>query len=143
MLALALGAAHATDGLVTPAVGGAIVGRRLRPRLRPLFPPTASAVEPVPVPPRCDRSGCAGAMLLRTTPVVLDLNGVVKGKTVDDALGLRAPAGFPPAATSRPPSRVEVGLPGGELILLDARRARDEQRRASVLAAGRRRCSIT
>ena len=60
-----------------------------------------------------------GRMLLRTEPVVLDLNGVVKGKTVDDALALLG-AGWVSAggdiATTVP---LDVGLPGGDSIRLD------------------------
>jgi thiamine biosynthesis lipoprotein len=55
---------------------------------------------------------------LRTEPIVLDLNGVVKGRTVDDALAL-AGRGWVAAggdiATREP---VVVGLPGGESVVL-------------------------
>jgi len=58
-------------------------------------------------------------MLLRTEPVILDLNGVVKGKTVDDALALLG-HGWVSAggdiATSVP---LVVGLPGGGSVTLD------------------------
>ena len=68
-------------------------------------------------------------MLLRSAPVVLDLNGVVKGRTVDDALAL-AGSGWVSAggdvATAAP---LEVGLPGGRLG--PARTAAGSRRRAS------------
>jgi thiamine biosynthesis lipoprotein len=57
-------------------------------------------------------------MLLRSAPVVLDLNGVVKGRTVDDALALLG-SGWVSAggdiATSVP---LDVGLPGGDSVHL-------------------------
>jgi thiamine biosynthesis lipoprotein len=57
-------------------------------------------------------------MLLRTEPVLLDLNGVVKSRTVDDALALLG-AGWVCAggdiATNVP---LEVGLPGGGSVQL-------------------------
>ncbi len=62
--------------------------RRLRPRFRglarrPTPPPRRSRVVP-----SLETVSLRGRMLLRTEPLVLDLNGVVKGRTVDDALAL-------------------------------------------------------
>ena len=86
MLSLSLDAARATDGLVTPAVGGAIVAagydRDFADSLRTLARSYPAAV------PSWQSISLHGGGLLRTETVQLDLNGVVKGKTVDDALEL-------------------------------------------------------
>jgi len=117
MLSLALDAAHATGGLVTPAAGGALVGAGYDRDFASL-PLDGDAVEPAPVPSLLSLR-LRGRILLRTEPVVLDLNGVVKGKTVDDALALLG-SGWVSAggdiATTIP---LDVGLPGGGSIRLD------------------------
>jgi len=116
MLDLALGAARATGGLVTPAVGGALLAAGYDRDFASL-PLDGDAVEPVGVP-SLESLSLRGRMLLRTAPVVLDLNGVVKGKTVDDALALQG-GGWVSAggdiATSVP---LDVGLPGGGTVQL-------------------------
>jgi FAD:protein FMN transferase len=116
MLELALQVARTTDGLVTPTVGAAVVAAgydRDFAELRDdgeLAQPTAA--------PRTETIALRGRVLLRTAPAVLDLNGVVKSKTVDDALTLQG-GGWVSAggdiATTVP---VQVGLPGGGTILL-------------------------
>jgi|SRR5579884_1061828 len=116
MLSLSLDAARATDGLSTPTVGGAIVAagsdRDLDRR-----PADVGAVEPAPVP-SFHAVSVRGRGVLRTEPVVLDLNGVVKSRTVDDALAL-AGSGWVFAggdvATREP---VVIGLPGGGTVVL-------------------------
>ena len=58
-------------------------------------------------------------MLIRWAPLILDLNGVVKGKTVDDALALLGDGWVSAGgdlATTRP---IVVGLPGGDAVTLD------------------------
>jgi len=86
MLCLALDAARATGGLVTPAAGGALIAAGYdRDFLR--LPLDGVAVEPARVP-SFQSLTLRGVALLRTEPVILDLNGVVKGQTVDDALEL-------------------------------------------------------
>jgi thiamine biosynthesis lipoprotein len=116
MLSLALDAAGATDGLVTPAVGGAITAAGYDRDFAEL-PPDGEAVEPVAVQSLASLR-LRGRVLLRSVPVVLDLNGIVKGRTVDDALAL-AGSGWVCAggdlATTVP---VEVGLPGGGSVCL-------------------------
>ena len=136
MLSLALDAAHATDGLVTPAVGGAIVAAGYDRDFASL-PLDGDAVEPAPVPSLLSLS-LRGRMLLRTEPVVLDLNGVVKSKTVDDALalhrrrlGLRRRRRRDDGPARRRPARRRLDPPR-------PRRARDEQRREAQLASRRR-----
>jgi thiamine biosynthesis lipoprotein len=101
MLATALAAARSTGGLVTPAVGAAVVAGH------------------APVP-SWRRLRSAGRVLFRAG-IELDLNGVVKGATVDDALALLPGGGSVGAggdiATTRP---VVVEVPGGETITLRA-----------------------
>jgi thiamine biosynthesis lipoprotein len=117
MLSLGLDAAHATGGLVTPVAGGALVGAGYDRDFASL-PLDGDAVEPVPVPSLLSLR-LRGRLLLRTEPVVLDLNGIVKGKTVDDALALVGDGWVSAGgdvATSVP---LVVGLPGGDSVRLD------------------------
>ena len=135
MLQHGLDAARATGGLVTPCVGGAILSAGYD-RDFSLLPDDVGAVEPAPVPSVSSIS-LLGRGLLRTEPVTLDLNGVVKGRTVDDALALVG-SGWISA--------------GGDIAAVDTgrgrasrwrqrdaarRRTRDEQRGASPLARRR------
>jgi len=117
MVSLALDAARATDGRVTPAVGASLVAAGYD-RDFAALPLDGPAARPAAVP-SVDAIALHGRVLLRSAPVVLDLNGVVKGRTVDDALAL-AGDGWVSAggdiATSVP---VVVGLPGGATILLE------------------------
>jgi thiamine biosynthesis lipoprotein len=116
MLNLSLDAARATDGLVTPTVGGAIVAAGYD-RDFDRLPPDVGAVVSAAIPSWHSIS-LHGGGLLRTETVQLDLNGVVKGKTVDDALEL-AGSGWVSAGgdiAAREP--VVVGLPGGGSIAL-------------------------
>ena len=119
MLAAAFDAAHATGGLVTPAVGGAMLAAGYD---RDFATLPADGPTPAPVSvPSLDSARLRGRMLLRTEPLVLDLNGVVKGRTVDDALALMGRGGWVAAggdlATSIP---VIVGLPGGDSVTVFA-----------------------
>jgi FAD:protein FMN transferase len=86
MLTLALDAARATGGLVTPTVGAALLASGYDRDFASL-PLSEVAVGSAPVP-SIDSISLIGQLVLRTEDVVLDLNGVVKGKTVDDALEL-------------------------------------------------------
>ena len=116
MLSLALDAARATDGLVSPAVGGAVIAAGYDRDFAQLPPDGLGAVEPAAVPSHRAIT-LRGVALLRAVPVTLDLNGVVKGRTVDDALRLLRGTGWVSAggdiAAAEP---VVVGLPGGEAI---------------------------
>jgi len=117
MLLLALDAARATGGLVTPAVGGALL-RAGYDRDSAALPADGEPVEPARTP-SLDSLSLRGRVLLRTEPVVLDLNGVVKSRTVDDALALVGPgwvAAGGDVATTVP---IKVGLPGGGTVTLD------------------------
>jgi thiamine biosynthesis lipoprotein len=118
MLSLALDAARATGGLVTPAVGQALLGAGYDRDFDILPADVEVAVVPVHVP-SLDSISLLGRFLLRSDDVILDLNGVVKGKTVDDALALLG-SGWVSAggdiATTVP---IVVGLPGGDCVTLD------------------------
>jgi thiamine biosynthesis lipoprotein len=117
MLSLALDAARATGGLVTPAAGGALIAAGYD-RDYPRLPLDGVAVEPARVP-SYESITVRGRAIFRSEPVTLDLNGVVKGQTVDDALEL-LDRGWVSAggdvATTVP---LVVGLPGGDAITLE------------------------
>ena len=117
MLSLALDAAHATGGLVTAAAGGALVGAGYDRDFASL-PLDGDAVESAPVPSLLSLR-LRGRMLLRTEPVVLDLNGVVKSKTVDDALALIGDGWVSAGGDVATTVPLDVGLPGGGSIRLD------------------------
>jgi thiamine biosynthesis lipoprotein len=116
MLALALRAARATDGLVTPAVGAAVEAAGYDDEFCRL-PTDGPPATPAAVP-GLDALALRGRVLLRVEPVVLDLNGVVKGKTVDDALGLQGGGWVSAGGDIATTTPVEVRLPGGASILL-------------------------
>lgn len=116
MLTLALDAARATGGLVTPAAGGALIAAGYDRDFDDLPSDGVAAVPgPASVP---DGVSLRGTMLLRVEPVILDLNGVAKGKTVDDALALAGGwvAAGGDIATSVP---LVVALPAGGSVTLD------------------------
>ena len=116
MLGHALRAAMVTSGLVTPAVGAAVVAAGYDADFDRL-PADGPSVQAVPVPP-LQALSLRGTLLVRAVPIELDLNCVVKGATVDDALALLG-GGFVAAggdvATSAP---LVVGLPGGGAVTL-------------------------
>jgi thiamine biosynthesis lipoprotein len=92
MVERALKAARATGGLVDPTLGAAVrtAGydsdfRELRPRPEPARTGSAGRWRSVRV---------TGRLLARPVGVELDLNGVVKGQTVDEALDLISGEGF-------------------------------------------------
>lgn len=114
MLAAALDAAHATGGLVTPAVGGALFAAGYDRDFSSL-PADGPAAPPVSVP-SLDTLSLRGRMLLRTEPLVLDLNGVVKGRTVDDALALLGRGWVAAGGDLATTVPISVGLPGGGSI---------------------------
>ena len=116
MLSLSLDAARATDGLVTPAVGGAIVAAGYDRDFAEL-PPDVGAVVPAAVP-SWQSISLHGGGLLRSDTVQLDLNGVVKGKTIDDALELAGCGWVSAGGDVAAFDPVVVGLPGGGTIAL-------------------------
>ncbi len=118
MLRLALDAARATGGLVTPAVGAAVVAAGYDRDFAKL-PEDGPDVEPVRVP-SLETLSLHGRLLFRTEALVLDLNSVVKGRTVDDALA-ESGADWVNAGgdlATRVPLR--VGLPGGDIVTVTA-----------------------
>jgi thiamine biosynthesis lipoprotein len=117
MLSLALDAARATGGLVTPAAGGALIAAGYDRDFRCL-PLDGVAVEPVRVP-SFGSIGLEGGLLVRSEPVLLDLNGVVKGQTVDDALDLLGNGWVSAGGDIATTVPLVVGLPGGETITLE------------------------
>ena len=118
MLRLALRAASTTHGLVDPTVGAAIVALGYDRDFDDLDP-AATGLKPVPAG-RWTAIRIRGRILERPVGVELDLNGVVKSRTVDDALDLVAGPGFVSAGGDlavRGP--LDVALPGGEAIRLE------------------------
>lgn len=109
---IALRAAAATRGLVDPTLGAALEAAgydrdftSLGDDPRPLAPAVRGSWRAV---------GLTGRVLSRPVGTVLDLNGVVKGLTVDDALGLLRGDGFVSAGGDIAASRdVVVALPRG------------------------------
>jgi FAD:protein FMN transferase len=117
MVELALAAFEQTGGLVDPSLGAALVSAgydrdfdALRDDARPPGPAQGSAR---------DRIALAGRLLAVPAGVELDLNGVVKSRTVDEALALVRAEGWVSAggdlATRGP---LTVGLPGGDAVRL-------------------------
>ena len=136
MLSLSIDAARATDGLVTPAVGSAVLAAGYD-RDFSLIPPDGEAVEPARVP-GLDAISLRGRILVRAEPVTLDLNGVVKGQTVDDALALarrRLDLGRRRPGDVVADRRRTAGRRDGARLL---RRPCDVEHRRARLAAGRR-----
>ena len=117
MLSRALDAARATGGLVTPAAGGALIAAGYDRDFRRL-PLDGVAVEPVRVP-SLQSFTLRGVALLRTEAVILDLNGVVKGQTVDDALDLLGDGWVSAGGDIATTVPLVVGLPGGDTITLE------------------------
>jgi thiamine biosynthesis lipoprotein len=117
MLSLSLDAARATDGLVTPTVGGALIAAGYD-RDFSRLPLDGVAVEPARVP-SFRLIALRGIAVLRTEPVILDLNGVVKGQTVDDALQLLADGWVSAGGDVATTVPLVVELPGGDTITLE------------------------
>jgi thiamine biosynthesis lipoprotein len=88
----ALKAARATRGLVDPTLGAALRSAGYDRDFRALRP-TPEAARPGPVG-RWREVRVTGRLLIRPFGVELDLNGVVKGQTVDEALDLLSGEGF-------------------------------------------------
>jgi thiamine biosynthesis lipoprotein len=117
IVSLSIDAARATGGLVTPAVGGALIASGYD-RDFPRLPLDGVAVEPARVP-SFHAVSVRGLALLRTEPVILDLNGVVKGRTVDDALELFGDGWVSAGGDVATTVPLTVGLPGGDTITLE------------------------
>jgi thiamine biosynthesis lipoprotein ApbE len=114
-VAVALEAAAQTDGLVDPTLGQAIVAagytRDFADLVPDLTPPELGS------PGRWRELRLSGCVLRRPPGVELDLNGVVKGLTVDDAAALLPGNGFVAAGGDLAVRGGAVaGLPGGGAI---------------------------
>jgi len=118
-LELALRAAARTTGLVDPTVGAAITEAgydrdfsTLTPDVRPVRSTPAGRWRDVRV---------TGTLVTLPSGVVLDLNGVVKGLAVDDALALLSGDGFVAAGGDLAVrGTCVVSLPGGETVAVHA-----------------------
>lgn len=91
MLTLALDAARETDGLVVPTLGAALEAAGYDTDFALIEDDPRPAV---PVEPQDPQVRLDGRSLVVATSIKLDLNGVVKGRTVDDALALLDGDGF-------------------------------------------------
>ena len=117
MLALALEAAQASGGLVDPTVGGALEAAGYDADF-------ALLTDEGPVPDEVSRVDLRAIRLIGRSVLVprgarLDLNGIVKGKTVDDALALMAGDGFVSAGGDiAVRGGATVSLPGGGMVRL-------------------------
>jgi thiamine biosynthesis lipoprotein len=115
----ALETARATAGLVDPTIGAAIVAAG--------YDRDFAQLHSDPRPPEFVRAGrwravrVLGRIVLRPAGVLLDLNGVVKGLTVDDALALVSGSGFVSAGGDLAVSGDHVvALPAGGMITVRA-----------------------
>lgn len=118
MLRASLWAAGATDGLVDPTVGASIVALGYDRDFAELDR-TIPCEEPVAAG-HWTAIDVQGRILTRPVAVQLDLNCVVKSRTVDDALELIAGTGFVSAGgdlAARGP--LDVALPDGTTIRLE------------------------
>ena len=114
MVEAALWARETTGGLVDPTLGGALEAAGYDHD----FAELAASDEPL----RTARAGSValfGRVLAIGRGTKLDLNGVVKAATVDDALGLLSGAGFVSAGGDLATrGEVDVSLPGGDAVRL-------------------------
>ena len=114
VLRTALWAARVTDGLVDPTVGAAMVAAGYDRDLSLLGRDDRLPGDPTPGSWRSLR--LAGRVLSRPRGVVLDLNGVVKGLAVDEAVA-RLRRGFVSAGGDlATKSELEAGLPDGGAV---------------------------
>lgn len=115
MLEVALGAAAKTDGLVDPTLGEAIQLAGYDRDFERLTVRRAPA--PAGPPGRWRSVRLTGTLLRRPKGLVFDLNGVVKSKTVDDALAMMAGEGFISAGGDfAARGSFDVALPSGGAI---------------------------
>ena len=117
----ALRAAAATDGLCDPTIAAALEAAG--------YDRTFSEIEPgplgEPVPAgRWREIQLAGLLVRRPAGLRLDLNGVVKGRAVDDALALLEGDGFVSAGG-------DLATRGELVVALPGRRHRDPARRGA------------
>lgn len=117
MLGLALAAAEQTDGLVEPTLGAALEAAGYDDDFSRLVERTHGFASPAGPGWRALR--LVGSTFLAPPGTRLDLNGVVKGKTVDDALALLRGDGFVSAGGDiAVRGGAVVSLPGGDAVRL-------------------------
>lgn len=112
MVERALAAASSTGGLVDPTLGDALTAAG--------YDRDFHQLEPSAEAPRAGALGrwravrIVGRLLMRPVGLELDLNGVVKGQTVDEAVGLPSGDGFVAAGGEYAGrGELDVALPGG------------------------------
>ena len=111
---VALWAAKATDGRVDPTVGAAVVAAGYDRDLSLLGDDDRA---PGHAAPGCWRSlRLAGRVLSRPRGVVLDLNGVVKGLAVDEAVALLGRGFVSAGGDLATTTELEAGLPDGGAV---------------------------
>ncbi len=112
----ALKAAEVTDGRVDPTIGEALA----RAGYDRSFTDIGRAPVQRAVPAgRWREVRLTGSLVRRPVGLTLDLNGVVKGQAVDDALALIEGDGFVSAGGDLATrGEIVVGLPGGETVTL-------------------------
>ncbi len=114
----ALHAAAATNGLYDPTIAAALEAAG--------YDRTFSEIEPGPARPpvpagRWREIQLSGQLVRRPVGLRLDLNGVVKGRAVDDALALLEGDGFVSAGGDLAAhGELVVGVPGGGTVTLHA-----------------------
>ena len=136
MVELSLWASRETGGTVDPTLGGALAGAG--------YDRDFEALADDPRPPLPGRPGCwrdvhlRGRMLWMPPGTLLDLNGVVKSATADDALELiDAPGWVSAGGDVVARGGVDVALPGGDAIrLVDGALATSGTRRRRWTRAG-------
>ena len=118
MTCIALRAAARTNGRVDPTVGAAVVALGYDRDFDELGAGRAGG-RPVPAG-RHREVRVRGRLLDRPAGIQLDLNGVVKGRTVDDALALLDGGGFVSAGGDLATrGAIDVALPGGGCVRLE------------------------
>jgi FAD:protein FMN transferase len=115
----ALAAARATDGLVDPTLGAALLSAGYDRDFELLAADSRAAGRPVPG--AWHSVNLSGRLLSRPRGTLLDLNGVVKGLVVDEALRLLPDRSFVSAGGDLATNgEVVVSLPGGGAVRLSA-----------------------
>ncbi len=114
----ALRAAAATDGIFDPTIAAALEAAGYDRTFTEIEP--GPAHDPVPAG-RWREIQLAGLLVRRPSGLRLDLNGVVKGRAVDDALALLEGDGFVSAGGDLATrGELVVALPGGDTVTLRA-----------------------
>ena len=118
MLAVALDVARDTGGLVDPTLGAELEAAGYDADFAEL-PADGGPRAPAVLPRSHEPVRLSGRCVSVPRGVLLDLNGVVKGKTVDDALALLDGEGFVSAGGDLATrGRLVAGLPGGGAVTL-------------------------